>query len=118
MLYKDILVMWLDRKKMEVRNSTIQNYQRCINKWIVPQMGFLNVEDITRSDLQNFIINFSSNHKQNTVINLTKPLSGSLIWAEENGYLKTNPWKGGKNSKRFFQKERLRYLQRKKYLCY
>lgn len=105
MLYKDILSIWLDEKKMEVRNSTIQNYQRCINRWIIPQMGFLNVEDITRSDLQNFILNFSSNHKQNTVINLTKPLSGSLIWSEENGYLKTNPWKGVKIPKDFSEKE-------------
>lgn len=105
MLYKDILLIWLDEKKMEVRNSTIQNYQRCINRWIIPQMGFLNVEDITRNDLQNFILNFSSNHKQNTVINLTKPLSGSLIWSEENGYLKTNPWKGVKIPKDFSEKE-------------
>lgn len=105
MLYKDILSIWLDEKKMEVRNSTIQNYQRCINRWIIPQMGFLNVEDITRSDLQNFILNFSSNHKQNTVINLTKPLSGSLIWSEENGYLKTNPWKGVKIPKDFSERE-------------
>lgn len=105
MLYKDILSIWLDEKKMEVRNSTIQNYQRCINRWIIPQMGFLNVEDITRSDLQNFILNFSSNHKQNTVINLTKPLSGSLIWSEENGYLKINPWKGVKIPKDFSEKE-------------
>lgn len=105
MLYKDILLIWLDEKKMEVRNSTIQNYQRCINRWIIPQMGFLNVEDITRNDLQNFILNFSSNHKQNTVINLTKPLSGSLIWSEENGYLKINPWKGVKIPKDFSEKE-------------
>lgn len=105
MLYKDILLIWLDEKKMEVRNSTIQNYQRCINRWIIPQMELLNVEDITRNDLQNFILNFSSNHKQNTVINLTKPLSGSLIWSEENGYLKTNPWKGVKIPKDFSEKE-------------
>lgn len=91
MLYKDIIMMWMDEKKIEVRNSTIQNYQCSINRWIIPQMGFLKVEDITRSDLQKFILNFASSHKQNTVINLTKPLSGSLIWAVENGYLKTNP---------------------------
>lgn len=105
MLYKDILLMWLEEKRIEVRNSTIQNYQRSICRWIIPQIGLLNVEYITRNDLQNFILEFSSNHKQNTVINMTKPLSGSLLWAEENGYLKTNPWKGVKIPKDFSERE-------------
>ena len=105
MLYKDILLMWLEEKRIEVRNSTIQNYQRSICGWIIPQIGLLNVEYITRNDLQNFILEFSSNHKQNTVINMTKPLSGSLLWAEENGYLKTNPWKGVKIPKDFSERE-------------
>lgn len=105
MLYKDILLMWLEEKRIEVRNSTIQNYQRSIYRWIIPKIGLLDVENITKCDLQNFILEFSSNHKQNTVINMTKPLSGSLLWAEENGYLKTNPWKGVKIPKDFSERE-------------
>lgn len=105
MLYKDILLMWLEEKRIEVRNSTIQNYQRSIYKWIIPQIGLIDVENIAKNHLQDLINKFSSNHKQNTVINLTKPLSGSLIWAEENGYLKNNPWQGIKIPKDFSENE-------------
>ena len=104
MLYRDILLMWLEEKKIEVRTSTIQNYQRSIYKWIIPQIGLFDVENITRNELQNFVIEFSSKHKENTVINITKPLSGSLIWAEENGYLKSSPWKNIKIPKDFSEK--------------
>lgn len=105
MLYKDIVMMWLDEKKIEVRNSTIQNYQCSIYRWIIPQIGLLDVENITKGDLQKFILDFSSSHKQNTVINMTKPLSGSLLWAEKNGYIKNNPWKGVKIPKDFSESE-------------
>lgn len=105
MLYKEILLMWLEEKKIEVRNSTFRNYKYSIFKWIIPQIGLIDIENITKSDLQNFILDFSSNHKQNTVINITKPLSGSLLWAKEKGYLKNSPWNGIKIPKDFSERE-------------
>ncbi len=95
----------MEEKKLETRSSTIKNYKISINKWLIPFLGHYDVTDISKKDLQNYIIEFSSNHKQNTIINLTKPLSGSLIWAEENGYIETNPWKGIKIPKKFDEKE-------------
>lgn len=105
MLYKDILLKWIEDKKIEVRNTTIQNYLYCINNWIIPKLGNIEIENISKNDLQNFIIEFSINHKRNTVINITKPLSGSIKWAEENGYINNNPWKNIKIPKDFSEKE-------------
>lgn len=93
------------RKKVEVRNSTIHNYLKNINTWILPQLGDLEVDNITRKNLQSFITEFASTHKQNTVINITKPISGSLKWAEENGYIDSSPWKNIKIPKDFSEKE-------------
>lgn len=105
MLYQNVLFGWLEEKKLEARNSTIENYQKCINRYIIPRFGALEVEDITKKMLQEFIMDFSATHKRNTVENLTKPLSGSLKWAEENGIIQASPWKTIKLPKDFSEKE-------------
>jgi len=111
MLYKDILLMWLEEKRIEVRNSTIQNYIYCISNWIIPQLGNIQIEDLTRKDVQDFILDFSKTHKENTVINITKPLSASLKWAKESGFINSNPWERIKIPKDYSEKEVETFLQ-------
>ncbi len=105
MLYEDVLSKWLQEKNMEVRNSTIQNYVKSIKNWIIPAFGDIEIKEISRKDLQDFVINFSKGHKRNTVINITKPLSGSLKWAEESGFISCSPWKHIKIPRDFSEKE-------------
>lgn len=105
MLYKDVLYKWIEIKKLEIRKSSVHNYLQCINNWIVPRLGNDPVDGITKNDLQQFVIDFATTHKQNTVINITKPLSGSFGWAEENGYIAANPWKNIKIPQDFAEKE-------------
>jgi integrase len=111
MLYKEVLYKWVEAKRLEIRKSSIQNYLQCINNWIVPILGDHEVENITKKELQQFIIDFASNHKQNTVINITKPLSGSFKWAEENGLICTSPWKNIKIPQDFSEKEIIVFSQ-------
>lgn len=105
MLYRNVLSQWLQAKKIEVRSSTIQNYTKSIKNWIIPALGNMEIKEITRKDLQDFVINFSKRHKRNTVINITKPLSGSLKWAEESGFINCSIWKNIKIPKDFAEKE-------------
>ncbi len=105
MLYRDVLSQWLQAKKIEVRSSTIQNYTKGIKNWIIPALGNMEIKEITRKDLQDFVINFSKRHKRNTVINITKPLSGSFKWAEESGFISYSPWKNIKIPRDFSEKE-------------
>lgn len=105
MLYEDVLLGWLQEKKIEVRNSTIQNYEKNIKNWIIPALGSMEVKEISRKDLQDFVINFSKEYKRNTVINITKPLSGSLKWAEEGGFINYNPWRNIKIPRDFAETE-------------
>lgn len=105
MTYSELLDLWMEEKRMDVRNSTIQNYQYCIKNWINPILGNIEMEDLTRKVLQDFINSFSKTHKRNTVINITKPLSGSLKWAEENEYIEKSSWSGIRISQDFSEKE-------------
>lgn len=105
MLYKDVLVLWINEKRVEVRNSTLKNYSGIINKWILPELGNMQIEDITRAHLQNFILCFAKNHKHNTVINLSKPLSSSFRFAVLNNIITLNPWNSIKIPKDFIEKD-------------
>lgn len=105
MIYSELLALWIKEKKLEVRGSTIQNYCYCIKNWITPTLGNVCVSDITKGMLQEFINEFAKTHKRNTVINISKPLSGSLKWAEENEYIKKSPWGGIKIPQDFSEKE-------------
>lgn len=105
MLYKDVLNKWLEIKGLEIRKSSVQNYLQCTNNWIIPSLGNVPIQNIKRDDLQNFILDFASNHKHNTVINITKPLFGSFKWAGENNFIDINPCKGVKIPKDFSEKE-------------
>lgn len=105
MTYSELLDLWIEEKRMDVRNSTIQNYQYCIKNWINPILGNIEMKNLTRKVLQDFINSFSKTHKRNTVINITKPLSGSLKWAEENEYIEKSPWSGIRISQDFSEKE-------------
>jgi Site-specific recombinase XerD len=105
MLYKDVLYKWVEVKRIEIRKSSIQNYLQCIRNWIVPVLGNTPIENITKEDLQKFIINFAANHKRNTIINISKPLSGSFKWAEENKIICVNPWKNIKIPQDFSERE-------------
>ena len=111
MLYRSVLSEWLEYKKLEIRKSSLQNYLQCINNWIIPSLGNNPVDGITKNDLQNFIIDFATNHKQNTVINITKPLSGSFKWAEANGFINASPWKDIVIPKNFSEKEIIVFSQ-------
>ena len=105
MLYKDVLSEWLEIKKLEIRKSSIHNYQKCVENWIIPRLGDNPVDNIKKDELQKFITEFASTHKRNTVINITKPLSGSFKWAEENGLISTNPCNNIKIPQDFSEKE-------------
>ena len=111
MLYKEVLFKWLEIKKLEIRGSSAQNYLQCINNWIIPILGNIPIDNITKNDLQNFIIDFAKKHRRNTVINISKPLSGSFKWAEENGFINVNPWKNIKIPKDYSEKEILVFSQ-------
>ena len=111
MLYKEVLFKWLEIKKLEIRGSSAQNYLQCTNNWIIPILGNIPIDNITKYDLQNFIIDFAKKHRRNTVINISKPLSGSFKWAEENGFINVSPWKNIKIPKDYSEKEILVFSQ-------
>lgn len=93
MKYSELLDLWIAEKKTEVTNSTYSNYMYTIKNRIIPRLGDMEIENITRKDIQNYIYSLSETLKKNTILNVTKVLHQAFLFALENGYLKDTPYK-------------------------
>ena len=92
MIYAEILDLWIEEKHLEIRNSSYNNYMYTIKNRVKPEFGEFDVTEITRKDIQDYIIRMSKEYKQETVINITKVLSQSFKYAVENNYITINPY--------------------------
>lgn len=123
MLYSDILVLWLEEKKTEIRNSSYGNYLYTMNKRVIPLLGSRDVAEINKKDIQAYIYGQSEFLKHETVVNITKVLSQSFNYAIDNGYIEISPFnkikipkdKGTKEIKVFTIKEVEKILSAKGY---
>lgn len=93
MLYEDLLIEWIEFKRLEIRNSSYRNYLYTMNNRIIPNFKNRMTGDITRKEIQTYIIEQSKELKQETVINITKILSQSFKYAIEEGYILDSPYK-------------------------
>lgn len=94
MLFYDILEEWIHFHQFEVSGSSITLYKRNIDL-LQKSLGCMEVNEITQNDIQNLFIEFHKNGlKENTILNYSKPISMSLRYAVEKGYIDTNPYYG------------------------
>lgn len=92
MLYETVLYEWIEQKKLEIRNSSYKNYMYIIKNRVLPVLGCVEIEDITKKQIQTFIILQSAKLKCETVIGTTKVISQSFKYALEEGYISENPY--------------------------
>lgn len=93
MLYKEVLKMWIEEKSHYVRSNTIKSYKQNIKKWISPYFGLMDILDITKECIQDFINDLSKNHKKETIMNMVKVLKQPLDYAVEKEIIKETPYK-------------------------
>lgn len=93
MLYSEILDMWIDEKRREIRTSSCKNYIYTIKNHIKPNLGHCEVNSITKDIIQKFIYLSSDKYKRETVINMTKVITQSLNYAVEQSYIKETPYR-------------------------
>lgn len=92
MKYTKILDLWLQEKKQYVRNSTYCNYS-CLKTHVIEYFKNVNIEDITKKDIEKFMKNMLSKMLPISCLNIQKILKQSFEYATENGYIKENPYK-------------------------
>jgi integrase len=91
-LYKDFLNDWLENKKHSIKQQTHYNYVMIANKHIIPEMGHLNVQQITAVVIQKFVNSLCSNSLTSAYIKkIIDVLNGSLKKAKRLGIISNNP---------------------------
>lgn len=91
--FDEITNIWISEKSHYVRSNTIKSYKQNIKKWISPHFGSMNVLDITKEYIQDFINELSKNHKKETIMNMVKVLKQPLDYAVEKKIIKETPYK-------------------------
>lgn len=92
MTYSKLLDMWLEEKSLEVRSSTKWNYKCTIENKLKPIFGNYEIQKITKTMLQNYILDISEHFKRESVINITKVLSQSFKFAVREKFIVENPY--------------------------
>jgi len=90
-LWSNWIEHFLERYRIEFRNSTYLNYKKLLEKWINPVWNDKNLEDITPTDVHdlvfNHIQNVSSHHRQ-SLLKIIKRVFGMAL---EDGLITRNP---------------------------
>lgn len=94
MQYKKVLELWLENKRLDVRNSTIYNYESAIRNWISPKFGDREVEEITKTEIQDYFCEITEKYATETIFTMEKVFAMSFRWALEEGCITINPFLG------------------------
>lgn len=93
MKYKMILNMWLNEKKLYVRNSTYKNYLSLVNSHIINFFKDIDVEEIKANDIKQFMLKKYSEIDSGSCLNIQKILKQSFEYAVENDFIFETPYK-------------------------
>lgn len=90
MTLKSFAAIWLNQKKPTVRLRTYLDYERAVNKLIIPILGNKKLKRITLMDCQQLINDYAENHAPRTANDLRRRLIILLGSAYDQGYISRN----------------------------
>jgi integrase len=91
--YKEVATVWLEtRVKTLNRPSTYERYSGALNKHILPAVGDIPMDQVTRSDIRNLLIkHYSKGHPKSSVCTLKDICNGPFVHALDEGLITVNP---------------------------
>lgn len=88
-LMKDFVNVWLKVKKISIKQSTFNSYLQLIEKHILPLLGDKKLDAITRTEIQDYLINLIEQEKYRTAKKLKQLLSAIFEVAAEDYNIKS-----------------------------
>lgn len=92
--WQDWVAHYLDREKLHLKASTIQNYAGLLSKWVTPVFGKLPLDDITPSLVHEVIFEHLAERSAYSRLTMLKTLKRVLSLAVDEGVLSRNPCNG------------------------
>lgn len=81
MMFEDVCMMWLESKRLSVKESTYARYRTVIKKHFCTYFSGLYISQITEQSAQSFIESLVSNHKPKTVKDIASVLKQIISYA-------------------------------------
>lgn len=82
-LMKDYAISWLNEKKPTIKASTFKSYETLMNGEIIPNLGELHIDKITRKDVQNYLFRLVAENKNRTAEKVKQMLNAIFDVAVE-----------------------------------
>lgn len=84
LLFKNWCDLWLENKKSSIKESTYSLYSYSINRYIIPRFGHVRLNEINKTNIENFISDISeSKLSKRTIRNIIILLKSCLFSAIE-----------------------------------
>lgn len=87
MTVEELLIIWLEYKRIEIKKSSISTYTRKIDTYILPVFGQCLISDITVTMVSHFIIELMERLSNKTVIDIKTILQSALDFAFTQNYV-------------------------------
>jgi integrase len=89
MVFGEVAVKWADIVKTQVAETTFWNYQKTMNKHVLPVFGNHHIDAITSLEIEVFISNLTCSSK--TKQNILTPFRLVMKFAKKHKIIQTNP---------------------------
>ena len=91
-LIKDYAFFWLDKiKRPLIKESTYEEYATVIRAHIIPKYGDYTLEEVTSSDVQLFLYQYTDRGNHRTAQKIYVTLKAIMEYAYNDGLIKRNP---------------------------
>ena len=90
MVFGEVAVKWADIVKTQVAETTFWNYQKAMNKHILPVFGNHHIDAITSLEIETFISNLTCSSK--TKQNILTPFRLVMKFAKKHKIIQSNPF--------------------------
>lgn len=91
----DYLRDWLDKKKVNsaLAYKTAQGYESVLNRWILPEIGHLKIQNVQRTHLERIFLNVAQQRLSRSVqVQIKSVLEPAFRDAVDDGYLVLSPY--------------------------
>lgn len=92
MLYADLLDKWLEKIRLESKESTYDTYKNNVDHLIKPKLGSIPISRLDTDQLQDVLNGlFIDKYAHSRLISVKSNISSSLKYAKKLGYIQVNP---------------------------
>jgi len=89
MKFSDLVDRWKKSEGPTMKGSTFEHYVNALSTYVVPVFGDRKIAEITREEIQNFLVEQAKKYSKSTLRSMRIVLSLTLGWAQANKWVES-----------------------------